>query len=97
MLTISFPDCPKAKAIIVDEPVNGVSGIVECDVCDWRMVLTTPDIAEISGEIEKFIKNHKCLPLARVEEVITFAEKLKKGMPTAHIRVTKGQKTIKGF
>ena len=41
MLTIKYPGQPKAYAIIVDEPVNGVSGIVECYVCDWHLVLTT--------------------------------------------------------
>lgn len=33
MITISFLGYPKARAIILDELVNGVSGIVECDVC----------------------------------------------------------------
>lgn len=97
MLTISFPGHPKARAILVDEPVNGVSGIVECDICDWHMVLTVSGTEEISDEIEKFIKNHDCLPLARREEVTAFAEKLKKDMPEGRVRVMKGQKLIREF
>ena len=31
MLIIEFPGYPKVRAILVDEPVNGVSGIIECD------------------------------------------------------------------
>lgn len=95
MLTIKFPGCPKARAIIIDKSVNEVNGIVECEVCDWHLVLTTSNTKEISSEIEEFIKNHECLPLARIEEVVAFADKLKKGMPSACVRVMKGQKLIK--
>ena len=58
MLTIEFPGYPKVRAIMVDEPVNRMSGIVECDACDLRRVLTASDIEDISNEIEEFIKNH---------------------------------------
>lgn len=95
MLTIKFQGCPKARAIILDEPVNGVSGIVECEVCDWHLVLKTSSVERISNGIEEFIGNHKCLPLAREEEVVAFADKLKKGMPSACVRVMKGKKLIK--
>jgi len=95
VLTIKFQGCPKARAIIVDKPVNGVSGIVECEVCDWHLVLVTSGVEEMSNEIEEFIRKHKCLPLARGEEVVAFADKLKKGMPSARVRVMKGKKLIK--
>ena len=90
MLTIKFPGHPKAQAIIIDKPVNKVSGIVECEICDWHMVLVGLSTEEISNEIEKFIKNHKCLPFAREEEVIAFARRLKKALPSASVRVMKG-------
>lgn len=95
MLTIKFPGYPKARAIIIDKPVNKVNGIVECEVCDWHMVLMAPSTEETSSEIEEFVKNHKCLPLAKEEEIIAFAARLKKGMPSASVRVMKGQKLIK--
>lgn len=97
MIEVEFPGQPKARAIIVDEPVNGVSGIVECDVCDWRMVLTTSETEEISGEIQRFIKEHECEPLAREEEVVAFAERLSKQMPGSLVRMMKGSKCIKRF
>lgn len=97
MIEVKFPGYPKVRAIIMDELVNGVSGIVECDVCDWRMVLTTSGTEEMSDEIEKFIKEHDCEPLARQEEVIALAEKLKKDLPGYSVRLMKGQRCIREF
>lgn len=99
MLTIGFSGHPKARAIVVDEPVNGVIGIVECSICSGGLVLTPSvvDIDSISSEIEQFIREHKCKPLAREVEVIAFAEKLKKSLPSMLVKVTKGRKTIKEF
>jgi len=95
MLTITFPGYPKARAIIIDEPVNGVYGIVDCDVCDGHKVLTESETEGMAGAIEGFIKEHSCVPLAREEEVIAFAERLKKSMGRGKVRVIKGRRCIK--
>lgn len=97
MIQVEFPGQPKARAIIVDEPVNGVSGVVECDICDWRMVLMTSETEEISGEIEKFIKEHECEPLAREEEAVAFAQRLSKHFPKHSVRIMKGSKCLREF
>ncbi len=70
MLSISFPGHPKARAIIIDGSVNGVSGIVECDICDWHAVLLESETEKLSDEIEKFIKEHDCGMLAREKDAI---------------------------
>ena len=94
MLTIEYPGYPKARAIIIDEPVNGVYGIVDCDVCNGHKVLTASGIEVMAGEIEGFIKEHKCEPLAKEEDVVAFAKRLKKGLGRGIVIVKKGRKTI---
>jgi len=60
MLTISFPGYPTARAILIDKPVSGVIGIVECDSCGWKAVLLESVTEGLSDEIETFIKTHAC-------------------------------------
>ena len=48
----------------------------------------------MSDEIEKFIKEHDCAPLAKETEVINFAKKLKKKMPGYIVKIRKGRKVI---
>ncbi len=97
MLIIEFPGYPKVRAILVDEPVNGVSGIIECDACDWRMVLGVSGDGEIANEIERFIKEHDCKFLARRDEVIALAERLRDGLPGHSVKLMKGKKCIREF
>lgn len=94
MITISFTGHPKAQAIILDEVADGVSGVVECGICGGRLVLKSSEIEVMSDEVEKFIKEHDCEPLARESEVIDFAKKLKKSMPGCFVKVRKGRKVI---
>lgn len=87
MLTINFPGHPIARAIIVDESVNGVSGFLECGVCDKHLVLMALGTDRISTEIEQFIKAHHCRPFARRSGVIALAEKLKGSLPDCEVRI----------
>ena len=53
------------RAIVLDIPVNGVIGIVECARanCRWRKVLMiegSPESDEIGDSIDRFLKEHPC-------------------------------------
>lgn len=58
------------------------------------MVLKSSESEGMSDEIEKFIKEHDCAPLAKETEVINFAKKLKKKMPGYIVKIRKGRKVI---
>lgn len=100
MLSIIFKGHPKANAIILEKPIhaspsgNGVTGIIECTICDCRAGLFHVGEDQLVDEVEQFIKNHKCLPLARLSEVKVFAEKLQLGLPNAIVRINKGNKDL---
>lgn len=94
MLTIKFPGHPKSWAIIADGFIGRIGGMIECTLCNRREVLMVLEIEEISTEIEKFIKNHDCVPLAREKEVLDFCGRLKQRLPGYLINVTKGGMSI---
>ena len=60
MITATFPNGRKVRAIILDEPFQGVSGLVECVNCEWRAVITSSDTDRISDDIERFALTHHC-------------------------------------
>ena len=102
MITIKFQGHPKARAIILDHPVhlaltgNGVSGMIECTICEAQSGLFHEGEGQLADEIEGFIKNHECLALARESEVVAFAGRLREKLPKASIVVKKGAKIING-
>lgn len=60
MIEATFSRGEKVRAIVLDEPVNGISGIVECQNCDWRAVILSSDTDGQTKEIEEFAKTHSC-------------------------------------
>lgn len=60
MIEATFPNGEKVRAIILDEPINGISGIVECCKCDWRAGILASNVEEQTKEIEEFAKVHTC-------------------------------------
>lgn len=80
MITVEFPARTKryggktrsrtVRAIIIDEPFNGVSGIVECCNCEWRAVITAMDIEGQAQEIEAFANDHLCQRLPTKQDLL---------------------------
>ena len=80
MITAEFPARAKryggktcsrmVRAIIIDEPFNGVSGIVECCNCEWRAVITATDAEEQAQEIEAFANDHLCQWLPTKQDLL---------------------------
>lgn len=80
MITVEFPAgakrygratrSRKVRAIIIDEPFNGVSGIVECCNCEWRAVITATDAKGQAREIEAFANDHLCQRLSTKQDLI---------------------------
>lgn len=62
MLTIDFRGQPRARAIIVDNPVGKITGAVECMVCGAKYLVRGKGVEEISNSVEWFIKHHGCFP-----------------------------------
>lgn len=68
MLTVKFTMHRKSgertrevRAIILDEAVKGIQGIVECCTCEWRGILDESDDSNAIGNaIEKFAWEHPC-------------------------------------
>jgi len=60
MLTIKFPSGRRARAIILEQAVNGIQGIVECPKCPWRAVIFEGSPNNIVGAIEEFTNSHDC-------------------------------------
>lgn len=60
MITATFPNGRTVNAIILDEPFQGVSGLVECANCEWRAVITSLGTDSISDDIERFAMTHHC-------------------------------------
>jgi len=58
MLSIKLKNGRKARAIILDEAVDGISGLVECAHCDCRVVLRETETEKLSIEIEEFMNGH---------------------------------------
>lgn len=80
MLVAEFPERTKrygekahsrvVRAIIIDEPFNGVSGIVECCDCEWRAVITATGAEEQAQEIEAFANDHLCQQLPTKQDLL---------------------------
>lgn len=60
MIEATFPEGEKVRAIILDEAIDSVSGIVECCKCDWRAGILTSDTEEQTKDIVEFAKAHTC-------------------------------------
>lgn len=80
MITVEFPARAKryggkarrrkVRAIIIDEPFNGVSGIVECCDCEWRAVITAMDTEGQAQEIKVFANDHLCQRLPTKQDLL---------------------------
>jgi hypothetical protein len=71
---IIFRKGPRSgSAIILDKPVNGVVGVVECnsETCEWRLALTIDKVGfesngrdynseKIGKLIDDFLMKHRC-------------------------------------
>ena len=87
MITVEFPGRAKRYggtalnrkvwAIIIDEPLNSISGIVECCDCEWKSVITTEDTDGQVEEIEIFACNHLCERLPTKQELLDAIAKAK--------------------
>lgn len=53
-----------ARGIVLDDPVNDVIAIFECQRCDWRTAITCDDNdcseAYIAQAVEEFLDEHTC-------------------------------------
>ena len=59
----------QVRAIILDEPFNGVSGLVECCNCSRRAVITGTTTEEQTQEIEAFAYGYICLRLPTIQDL----------------------------
>lgn len=80
MITVEFPNGRKVRGIVLDEPVNGVSGIFECCFCDWRVALVETDTEGLAQEIETFANTHNCQGLTK-ERLLDAIARAKSGKP----------------
>lgn len=70
MITVKFPNGRRVRAIIIDKPFNGVSGIVECCDCEWRAVITAEETSGQAEEIEIFAYSHTCQRLPTKQDLL---------------------------